>query len=495
VDLGQDIVQADVLLVLSHLRAGNHEAALQAAEALEQRLPTSPVPPNLKGVVLLAQRDYAGADAAFAAAQARDPKFLGAGINRARASAAAGQLQTAAAHYQGVLAAEPRNLAALLGLASLAQQQGDAVQAEDWLVRAHAAQPDAVQPTLQLAQWALRRNDGLRALALLNELLPTAAETPSAQLLRGMAQLSTGDTASATRTLQRVTELQPKLLEAWFQLARAQIAAGDFSAARSSAQRAEDLGGGRQSVLRMMQVELELRARDYAKALALARAYQADLPDVVELVDLESAAGQLLGDTAGWEAAARRAFDRHPTSRRALVLSQSLAALGRSADAVVVLRGWVEREPEDVTARTTLALLLHQAGQREEAAKAYEQVVARAPANAPVLNNLAVLYQELGDPRAADTARRAYELAPQRPEIVDTYGWILVQRGQVAEGLVLLQEAHVTSPQHPEIAYHVGAALARSGRAAEARPILERVVREHAGTQAARDAQALLGRL
>jgi Tfp pilus assembly protein PilF len=142
--------------------------------------------------------------------------------------------------------------------------------------------------------------------------------------------------------------------------------------------------------------------------------------------------------------------------------------------------------------RTALALLLHQAGQRQAAAAAYEQVIARGPENPLLLNNLAVLYQELGDRRAADTARRAYELAPQRPEIVDTYGWILVQGGRVQEGLVMLQQAYVTAPHHPEIAYHVGAALVKAGRKAEARPILERVVREHPGTTAATDAQALL---
>lgn len=493
VDLGQDLVQADVLLVLSHLRAANYPAALQAVDALEQRMPGSAVPANLKGLVMLAQRDYAAADTWFAKAQERDPRFVGARLNRARASAAAGQPQAAAAHYQGVLGVEPRNVAALLGLAALAQEQGDAAKAEEWRVRAHEAQPDAPQPTLLLVQSALRRNDGLRALGLLNELTPAAAETPAAQLLRGMAQLATGDAASAARTLQRVADAQSGSVEAWFQLGRAQLAAGNLDGARASFRRAAELDAAKQfPELRIAQVELELKANNNSQALELTNKFQAEFPQAVEFHDFEAAAARAAGDGARWLRAAQRAYESQPAATRVVVYAQALSASQRSADAVALLQGWVDRQPSDVPVRTALALLLHQAGQRQAAAAAYEQVIARGPENPLLLNNLAVLYQELGDRRAADTARRAYELAPQRPEIVDTYGWILVQGGRVQEGLVMLQQAYVTAPHHPEIAYHVGAALVKAGRKAEARPILERVVREHPGTTAATDAQALL---
>jgi Flp pilus assembly protein TadD len=103
-----------------------------------------------------------------------------------------------------------------------------------------------------------------------------------------------------------------------------------------------------------------------------------------------------------------------------------------------------------------------------------------------------VLYEEAGDPRAVATAKRAYELAPQRPEMVDTYGWALVRAGRLQEGLPLLQQAYVMAPQHPEIAFHVGSALFKAGRGGEARPILERVVRDHPGSPSATEAEALL---
>lgn len=496
VDLGQDLVQADVLLVLTHLQAARYDEARRAIDALEGRMPASAVPANLRGLVLLAQKDFTGADAAFAEALARDPKFVVAHINRARAALAAGRPEQAEAHYQGALAVEPTHLGALLGLAALAEQRNDAAGIDAWLTRARAAQPTALQPTLLLAQRALRAGDGLRALSLVNEVPAESARAPAVLLLRGMAQLATGDSASAARTLQAAVDAQPASIEARFQLGRAQLAGGDLEAARATFSGAVALDAPKRlPLLRAAQVEVELRAKDPGQALALAKAAQRDFPAVAELVDLEAAAARALGDQAGAIDAARRALALQPTTQRAATHAQNLLAAGKRSEAVAVLREWLAAHPDDVANRTFLALLLHQDGDRAGAMAAYEQVLAVSPANVQVLNNLAVLYEEAGDPRALATAKRAYDLAPQRPEMVDTYGWALVRAGRLQEGLPLLQQAHVMAPQHPEIAFHVGSALLTAGRGGEARPILERVVREHPGTPSATEAEALLKQL
>ena len=493
VDLGQDLIQADVLLVLTHLQAARFDEAQRALDALDQRLPSSPVPANLRGLVLLAQRDFAGADAAFGQALERDPQFLVAQMNRARVSLAAGRSEEAMRHYQAVLTVQPDHLGAMLGLAALAERRDDAAGVDEWLGKAHAAQPAALQPILMLAERALRAGDGARALSLLNKVPAASAGSAAVLLVKGMAQLAAGDPASATRTLQTTIDLQPASIEARFQLGRAQLAAGDLEAARASFASAVELDGDKRLlVLRAAQIEVELRAQQPQRALPLARAAQQDFPDAVELIDLEAAAARAAGDQDVALDAARRALGREPTGRRAAAVAQLLAAGGQRAEAVTSLREWMAGHPDDTASRALLAMLLHQEANRAAAIAEYEAVLAAGPENPAVLNNLAVLYQETGDPRAIDTARKAYELGAQRPEVVDTYGWTLVGAGRLQEGLVLLQQAHVMAPEHPEIAYHVGAALIQAGRAAEARPILERVVREHAGTPSAQQADTVL---
>ena len=96
--------------------------------------------------------------------------------------------------------------------------------------------------------------------------------------------------------------------------------------------------------------------------------------------------------------------------------------------------------------------------------------MAGTPENPAVLNNLATLYYLEGDSRAVATARRANELAPRSAAVLDTYGWLLVESGAVADGLPLLKQADAGAGlTQPEIRLHYVAALARQGQLDEAR--------------------------
>ena len=68
------------------------------------------------------------------------------------------------------------------------------------------------------------------------------------------------------------------------------------------------------------------------------------------------------------------------------------------------------------------------------------------PDNVRVLNNLAWALAELKDAKALGYAERAYRLAPNSPEVVNTYGWVLVQRGDTGRGLELLRKAVDLAP-------------------------------------------------
>ena len=66
-------------------------------------------------------------------------------------------------------------------------------------------------------------------------------------------------------------------------------------------------------------------------------------------------------------------------------------------------------------------------------------------------------------------ARQAVKLAPQSAGVLDTLGWILVEDGQIEEGLGYLTKAASLPNADAEIRYHLAAALARGKRQPEAR--------------------------
>src|SRR5262249_45420226 len=88
------------------------------------------------------------------------------------------------------------------------------------------------------------------------------------------------------------------------------------------------------------------------------------------------------------------------------------------------------------------------------------------------LNNLAWVYYKTKDRRALETAERASKLEPENGAIADTFGWLLVQEGQVQRGLELLRKAEKQAPSIPDIRYHLAVALAKTGAREEARSTL-----------------------
>ncbi len=57
----------------------------------------------------------------------------------------------------------------------------------------------------------------------------------------------------------------------------------------------------------------------------------------------------------------------------------------------------------------------------------------------------------------------------------DTLGWVLVQNGQAAEGLEVLEKAAEASPENSEILYHLAFALNETGKEERAREIVRQL--------------------
>jgi Tfp pilus assembly protein PilF len=159
---------------------------------------------------------------------------------------------------------------------------------------------------------------------------------------------------------------------------------------------------------------------------------------------------------------------------------------GRLPKPTEAMEQWVREHPDNVGFRNMLADAYIKTGDKRSAAEQYQQILQRQPKHIPSLNNLAWLYHETGDARALPTAREAYALAPQSAAIMDTLGWILVQSGQVAEGLSLLEKAASPAGAPAEIKYHYAAALARSGAKDRAKEQLTQLL----GTQALFDSRS-----
>ena len=134
-------------------------------------------------------------------------------------------------------------------------------------------------------------------------------------------------------------------------------------------------------------------------------------------------------------------------------------------------------------------------GKLDQAISHHEALAKVSPKDVVIINNLAGLYDRSGDKRAFEYAKRAYDLAPNQPQTIDTYGWMLVRRGNVQQGLRLLRNAQARSNNQPDVGYHIAVALDKLGRQQEALREIEAVFAVGKHFKDEKDARKLLERL
>lgn len=88
---------------------------------------------------------------------------------------------------------------------------------------------------------------------------------------------------------------------------------------------------------------------------------------------------------------------------------------------------------------------------------------------ATVYNNLANIEASEDLQKALFYAQEARTLSANSPEILDTYGWILAQKGDFEEALPYLRKAYSFNAVDPNIMYHLGVVLLKQGKNAQAK--------------------------
>ncbi|MCP9469222.1 MAG: VanZ family protein [Nitrospira sp.] len=120
-----------------------------------------------------------------------------------------------------------------------------------------------------------------------------------------------------------------------------------------------------------------------------------------------------------------------------------------------------------VTAKThqdlkhyNLGMLYEREKDYQKAREEYQLALDSGFESAQLYNAIAWLDIEFlgADPKLVEPyAARAYALDPDNPDILDTYGWVLVQAGKIYDGLLLLEKAKRLKPDIYCIDLHLGA--------------------------------------
>jgi Tfp pilus assembly protein PilF len=179
----------------------------------------------------------------------------------------------------------------------------------------------------------------------------------------------------------------------------------------------------------------------------------------------------------------------HPSS---LALQGQLYMLKKQYNqALKPLQDLVKAAPKAALSHRLLGEAWFAVKDYRKGSESFEKVVSLDPKNLVALNNLAWYYDTINDPKALKYAESAYKLTSDNPAVQDTYGWILVKKGEITKGHGLLEEASNALKGVPEVTYHLAVAKIKLDKA-EGKVMLEELLASGKDFEGQADAKKLL---
>ncbi|KPF44278.1 hypothetical protein IP87_08260 [beta proteobacterium AAP121] len=438
---------ADRALFAARLKRKEYDAALRALDGMAKKGVAEATLQDLRGRVYLTKKDMPAARAAFEAVLKADPSSFAATSNLAAIDLVEKRPADALKRLEAAIETDPRNHVARMALAELRLQNGESIEGvRKLLADAIQLAPGEVAPRLQLIELLSRKQQLKDALAVAQE---AAAALPNEPLILdalGRVQMETGSVEQAITTFRQIAGASQGSALPYVRLADVYRTVGKREAAESSLRRALEIEPNlaeAQSAL----VDLMLGAKRHKEVLDMARMLQQRRPQAIEGYAIEALVHAREKQMDAALATYRKAMaipNGPPEAVR--MLYTALVNEGRNAEADKLAQDWLKRKPEDMALEFQVASVALTRGNFEEAETRLRRVVDARPTNPLGLNNLAWVLVERGKPGAVEYAKRAVELLPTNPAMVDTLALALAADKQYDAALATQKKAIELAP-------------------------------------------------
>jgi len=494
IKLEQDVLQADILLTLTYISNEEYEKALKQAQLLDKKQKNDPVVKNLLGAAYLGLKQTNKARQMFNETLKLDPKFTTASMNLGRVEEAEQNYDMAIKIYEDLIKKNRKQIDPYMALARILEIQGDLEKAVNIVKKANLANPRNPVVGLYLINYYIGEGFPYKALDLAKQIKRHNPKIIAVTRAYGLAQVNAKDYNDAINTFKQLVAEAPDSSDAYYLLANAYLKNNQFEQARSSADKSLKIDKNNIAT-NIVLAELEVKSNRSNTAIKIAKHLQKNYANRSEGFVLE---GDIYRESKNYKKAAaayRIGLNKKAHSEVVLKLAYVYKQLGDKHSRQQLLDDWMKKHPQDVRINLFLANEYFAANEYGKAKKIYEAVLDKNKNNVLALNNIALIYENEKNDLALDYAKRAYELNTESPQITDTYGWILVNHGDIDKGLILLQQASLKAPYLYDIRYHLAFALHKSGRTEEAKKELQRVLAEDKKFAEAKNAQMLLDSL
>ncbi|MFN3809320.1 MAG: XrtA/PEP-CTERM system TPR-repeat protein PrsT [Roseateles asaccharophilus] len=466
---------ADMALITTLAQRKSWEDALTAIKALENKSPKRAGISHLRGQIEAARGNKEGARTAFMAAVELDPDFFPAAASLAQMDIEAQQPEAAAAHFKRILARQPGNVQANMGLIGLKAQAGATVTEQAKALKELVDRlPAEARPRLALIQLQLRHKQTVNAVETARAAAEALPESPDIVKALAQATAAAGQFEEAVKALTKLATLQPKSPEPALLLAQLYTARGDTNNASLQLKRALSIRpGDRTAELALISTEISRGNLVEARRLA----------DAVVAKDSKnpltySIQGDIDVMQRNWSEAIRnyqKALSLLPHPDVAIKLHRVLATGGKPREARQFAIDWIAKHPTQLSFQTYVADAALVEKDYATAREHYLAVLKAQPDNPIIANNVAWVLSQTKDPNALQYAERANKLAPDNPSFLDTLAKIHAEAGRLDAALPIQKRAVQLAPNAPEFRLQLAQLYIDAGLKNEARDELRQL--------------------
>lgn len=383
----------------------------------------------------------------------------------------------AAAVWQEVLAYDPLNAhAGEKAREAVPERAADAVSSALNLLR--AGRLDEARPALEalkdknasgavlygLAMCQAQAGESAAAVETFRNAASAGADSVWLRLAMGLGYAETGDQDNATKQLRAATVMDDGIAPVHAALAELELSGGEVDAAMESAQEAvnldSDLAMGRAALGRALYQKSDTAgaAREFARALEK----DPDNPDLLYNYAAALAASEKWDDLLR-EVAPRA--DRANDPQVFQLVGQAYEKKGQTDKAREYLSRTAELMPESEGARIAVVRSLREEGRLDEARTAVEELLRSNPKSAEAMTEMGLVTEAQGDSgKALEHYRAAVQLDRTSASASTNAGRLLVQGGQLRDGLNLLKQAQGLPGADAQTHYWLGEAQLRTGK-------------------------------
>jgi len=314
-------------------------------------------------------------------------------------------------------------------------------------------------------------------------------------LVLARAHAANGSSQQAISTYEKLLSREPGYIAGEFELGQLEAAVGRLGSARDRFESVLDKEPGNPSALSALG-DMAVAQGKFDEAMSIADKLIQDHPELppgyVIKGDTYFRQARFLEADAAYAAGLERA----PLASLLIGRHRAHVRMNKRDEGRKLLVNWMSRFPGDASIQYALATSDYVGGDVERSIAGYEKLLIMNPRHVLGLNNLANIEFDAGnEDKGVEYARRAFEINALNPKVADTYGWILVRKGEREKGLAILEEAVRRAPFSMALQFHIAATLEQLGDKQRAIQVAKLVVANREEFAEKAQAKALLDRL